>query len=91
MVSSLKFSKRKCFPGRETLVEVMAAARVDLATYRDILEISGRIKKPEVKNDFKERPHYVASAINKNFSPKTFISSSPVSSSYSNKSGYLEI
>ena len=32
----------------DTLVEVMAAARVDLATYRDILEISERIKKPKV-------------------------------------------
>ena len=51
----------------DTLVEVMAAARADLATYRDILEISERVKKPEVKKYFKERPHYVASATNKNF------------------------
>ena len=57
----------------------MAAARADFATYRDILEISERVKKPEVKKDFKERPHYVASATNKNFSPKTFSGSSPVS------------
>ena len=43
--------------------------------------------KQEVKKDFKERPHYVASATNKKFSPKTFTGSSSVSSSYSNKSG----
>ena len=47
----------------------MAAARADLATYRDILVIAERVK-PEVKMDFKERPHYVASATNKNFSPR---------------------
>ena len=46
----------------DTLVEVMAAARADLATYREILEISEGVKKAEVKKDFKERPHYVASA-----------------------------
>ena len=63
----------------------MAAAREYLATYRDILEISERVKNPEVKKDFKERPRYVASATNKNFSPKRFSGSSPVSSSYSNK------
>ena len=39
----------------DTLVEVMAATRADLATNRDILEISEQIKKPEVKKDFKER------------------------------------
>ena len=52
-----------------------------------VLEISERVKKPDVKKDFKERPHNVASATNKNFSPKTLSGSSPVSSSYSNKSG----
>jgi len=31
MISILKFSKKKCFPG--------LAARADLSTYRDILEI----------------------------------------------------
>ena len=51
------------------------------------MEISERVKKPKVKKDFKERPHYDASVTNKNFSPKTFSSLSPVSSSYSNKSG----
>ena len=70
-----------------TLVEVMAAARADLATYREFLEISERVKKPEVKKDFKERPHYVASATHKNFPSKTFSGSSPVSTFASNKSG----
>ena len=64
----------------------MAAVRADLATYRDILVIAERVK-PEVKKDFKERPHYVASASNKNFSPNKFSGTSPVSSSYSYKSG----
>ena len=48
----------------DTLVEVMAAARADLS-YWDILEISEQIKKPEVIKDFKEHPHYVSSATNK--------------------------
>ena len=62
----------------DTLVEVMAAARADLAINRDILEIFECIKKQEVKKDFKESPHYVTTATNKNFSPKTFSCSSPV-------------
>ena len=66
----------------------MAAARADAATYRNVLETSELIKKPEVKKDFKGRPHYVASATTNNISPKAFSGSSPVSSSsYSNKSG----
>jgi len=61
---------------------------LSLATYWDIFEISEHIKKPEVKKDFKGRPHYVASATTNNISPKAFSGSSPVSSSsYSNKSG----
>ena len=71
----------------DTLVEKMAASRDDLATYREILEISEGVKKPEVKKDFKERPHYVASASNKIFFPNKFSGTSPVSSSYSYKSG----
>ena len=40
----------------DTLVEVMAAARAHLATYRDILETSERVKKPEVKKNSKKGP-----------------------------------
>jgi len=48
----------------------MAAARADVATYRDILEIFERIKKPDVKKDFKEHPHYVASGTNNIYIPQ---------------------
>jgi len=81
-VNSLKpenFKEEMFSRSCDTLVEVMAA-RADLSTYW-IFWKSERTKKPELKKDFKERPHYVAAA-NKNISPKTFSGSSPVSSSY---------
>ena len=39
----------------ETLVDVMAEIRHELAKYRDIIEISERIKRPEPKKDAKDR------------------------------------
>jgi len=39
----------------ETLVDVMAKTRHELANYRDIVEISERIKRPELKKDEKNR------------------------------------
>jgi len=39
----------------ETLVDVMAETRHELANYRDIIEISERIKRPEPKKDAKDR------------------------------------
>ena len=39
----------------ETLVDVMAETRHELANYRDIIEISERIKLPEPKKDAKDR------------------------------------
>ena len=39
----------------ETLVDVMAEIRHELANYRDIMEISERIKRPEPKKDAKDR------------------------------------
>jgi len=39
----------------ETLVDVMAETRHKLANYRDIIEISERIKRPEPKKDAKDR------------------------------------
>ena len=35
----------------ETFVDVMAETRYELSNYRDIVEISDRIKRPEVKKD----------------------------------------
>ena len=65
----------------------MEAARADLTTCRDILEISERrFSRIQI---FKRtsRNVNVASATNKTNSRKTFSGSSPVSFSYSNKSG----
>ena len=39
----------------ETLVNVMAEIRHELSKNRDIMEISDRIKRPEVKKDSKDR------------------------------------
>ena len=39
----------------EALVDVMAKPRHELANYRDIIEISERIKRPEPKKDAKDR------------------------------------
>ena len=72
----------------DTLVEVMAATRADLATNRDILEISEQIKKPEVKKDFKERSLIMMHRWQiKKKSMKTFNCSRLFPSSYPNKFG----
>jgi len=39
----------------ETLVDVMADTRHELANYRDIIELSERIKRPEPKKEAKDR------------------------------------
>ena len=39
----------------ETLVDIMAKTRHELANYRDIIEISERIKRLELKRDAKDR------------------------------------
>jgi len=39
----------------ETQVDLMAETRHELANYRDIIEISERIKRPEPKKDAKDR------------------------------------
>jgi len=39
----------------ETLVDVMAETRHELANYRDFIKISERIKRPEPKKDAKDR------------------------------------
>ena len=39
----------------ETLVDVMAETRHELANFRDIIELSERIKRPEPKKDAKDR------------------------------------
>ena len=39
----------------KNLVDVMAETKHELSNYRDIIEISDRIKRPEVKKDSKDR------------------------------------
>ena len=39
----------------ETLVDIMAETRHELSNYRDIIEISERIKSPEVNKESKDR------------------------------------
>ena len=41
----------------ETLQEAMDESRAELATYRDILEITGRVKKSDVKKDKRDPPY----------------------------------
>ena len=47
----------------ETLEDVIREAREDLSTYRDILEISDRIKKVEPKKEFSKPTIYFSTAI----------------------------
>jgi len=67
----------------------MAAARADAATYRNVLEISELIKKPEVKKDFINERNVLIMLHRRQIkkSLQTFSCLSPDSSSYSNKSG----
>ena len=41
--------------GEDPLVDVMAETRHELSNYRDIIEISEQIKRPEVKKESKDR------------------------------------
>ena len=52
--------------------------------YRDILEIPERIKNSEIKKDFKERPHHIASATNKNYVPRHSVVQVPLHPSIPN-------
>ena len=52
MVNGLKPEVFRAF---ETLVGVMAETRHELENYRDIIEISERIKRPEPNKDAKDR------------------------------------
>ena len=50
------FREEIYFLAFKTLVDVMAETRHELANYRDIIEISGRIKLPESKKEAKDTP-----------------------------------
>ena len=53
------FSRRDVFKNFRNLDDVFREAREELSTYRDILEISDRVKKSEPKKEFgKEKRDY---------------------------------
>ena len=58
IVSGLKpevFHDKINYRAFETLMKVIAETRHEWANYRDIIEISERIKRPEPKKDVKDR------------------------------------
>ena len=55
----------------ETLVDVMAETRHAFANYRDIIEISERMKRPEPKKDAKDRSAEVPISRKQGFISKT--------------------
>ena len=55
----------------ETLVDVMAKTRHELANYRDIIDISERMKRPKPKKDSKDRSADGAISRKQRFASKT--------------------